>query len=269
MLVGVACQQTAAGDPSSREAEQEQDVKAAPKIVASKPQKEKAPARSQTTKQAAVSKDEPSARSKKTPKLATLRVGASGPKIKALRSDLAKLGYWTGGAEKSYGPLLEQAVLAFQGAEGLVRDGIAGPKTRGALATAERPTARSRAGSLIEVNKDKQLLYVVRNGETKWAIHISSGTNEPYEHPNGSTYKADTASGRYKIYSQFSEGWHKSPLGKLWRPKFFNRDGIALHGFQSVPPYPASHGCVRMSIEAMDFLWRADLAPMHSRVWVY
>ena len=41
------------------------------------------------------------------------------------------------------------------------------------------------------------------------------------------------------------DGWRDAPLGMLWRPKYFN-GGIAVHGAPSVPPYPASHGCVRM-----------------------
>jgi lipoprotein-anchoring transpeptidase ErfK/SrfK len=36
-----------------------------------------------------------------------------------------------------------------------------------------------------------------------------------------------------------------------------------------VPPYPASHGCVRLSNAAMDFFWNQYLAPIGSPVWVY
>ena len=31
----------------------------------------------------------------------------------------------------------------------------------------------------------------------------------------------------------------------LWYPLYFHR-GFALHGYPSVPAYPASHGCVRL-----------------------
>ena len=37
----------------------------------------------------------------------------------------------------------------------------------------------------------------------------------------------------------------------------------------SVPSYPASHGCVRVTYAAMNFIWDQDLMPMGSRVWVY
>jgi lipoprotein-anchoring transpeptidase ErfK/SrfK len=31
--------------------------------------------------------------------------------------------------------------------------------------------------------------------------------------------------------------------------------GYAIHGYPSVPAYPASHGCVRITIPTMDRMW--------------
>jgi len=36
-----------------------------------------------------------------------------------------------------------------------------------------------------------------------------------------------------------------------------------------VPAYPASHGCVRVSLSAMDMLWRSGRVPVGRRVTVY
>lgn len=58
-------------------------------------------------------------------------------------------------------------------------------------------------------------------------------------------------------------------LGPLYRPKYFHHDGIAVHGYGSVPPYPASHGCVRVSFAAVDYLWEQGLMPLESTVLVY
>ena len=60
----------------------------------------------------------------------------------------------------------------------------------------------------------------------------------------------------------------KGPLGDLWRPRYFN-GGIAVHGSASVPAYPASHGCARVSNPAMNMIWASGLMPMGSRVVVY
>ena len=58
-------------------------------------------------------------------------------------------------------------------------------------------------------------------------------------------------------------------LGPLYRPKYFHEDGIAVHGYDVVPPYPASHGCARLTFAAMDYVWANGLMPMGSTVLVY
>ncbi len=37
----------------------------------------------------------------------------------------------------------------------------------------------------------------------------------------------------------------------------------------SVPPYPASHGCARVSIAAMNWMWTKNKIPLKTSVWVY
>ena len=79
---------------------------------------------------------------------------------------------------------------------------------------------------------------------------------------------AVTYTGQYSISYDRPDGWRVSDLGQLWRPKYFN-SGIAFHGALSVPGYPASHGCVRLSVSAMNFMWDADLMPRGRSVWVH
>ena len=57
-------------------------------------------------------------------------------------------------------------------------------------------------------------------------------------------------------------------LGSLWRPRFFD-EGFAIHGDSYVPPVPVSHGCVRVSNEAIDWIWANNLDPIGTEVWVY
>src|SRR5690606_35305288 len=47
-----------------------------------------------------------------------------------------------------------------------------------------------------------------------------------------------------------SDGTQPGELGPLYRPKYFHEDGIAVHGYGSVPSRPASHGCVRVSFRS-------------------
>lgn len=196
----------------------------------------------------------------------TLRRGDRGPAVAALQRDLHALGYWLGAGNDSFGLLTEQAVTAFQKVEGLGRDGVAGPATLAALAAATRPTTAAK-GHLVEVDKARQVLYVVRSGAVAWTLNVSTGTERPYQ-VNGRTELADTPPGHWTV-DWVVNGTDIGELGALYRPRYFHDDGIAVHGYHSVPPYPASHGCVRVTEAAMDWLWAESLMPLGSAVWVH
>lgn len=182
-----------------------------------------------------------------------LEDGDQGEAVLALQQQLAELGYWVGPADGHYGHLTEQAVLAFQGWEGLTRDGVVGPRTREALESASRPVPES-VGDGIEIHLAQQVLLVVRDGHTRVALHTSTGSGETYTRDDGSTALADTPTGTWEIAWRV-DGWRESDLGRLYRPVYFHEDGIAVHGYPEVPSYPASHGCARVSMTAMDMLW--------------
>jgi peptidoglycan hydrolase-like protein with peptidoglycan-binding domain len=173
-----------------------------------------------------------------------------------LQNRLSALGYWLGQPDSGYGTLTQQAVMAFQKAEGLGRDGIAGPETLGRLAAAGRPTGRSTSGNLIEIDLTRQLLLVIENGQVKWAFNTSTGTSS-----------TPTPQGTYAIERQI-DGYRRSELGLLYRPKYFV-GGVAIHGSTSVPGYPASHACTRLTNSAMDLLWSSGVAEIGTTVWTY
>ena len=199
--------------------------------------------------------------------LAVLEVQDSGPAVADLQRRLEVLGYWVGPIDGMYGQLTEQAVYAFEKYEGLPIDGVADGSTRLAIARARPPRAQSTSGRVIEVDKTRQLLFFVVDGTTRWVFNTSTGTDEPYTF-EGEKYIADTPGGRWEMYREV-DGVRVSNLGRLIRPKYFHADGIAIHGYSFVPPYPASHGCVRVTLPAIDFIWANDLAPMGAPVWVY
>ena len=64
---------------------------------------------------------------------AVLRAGSSGTAVVTLQQALTKLGYPPGAADGNFGPATTQAVIAFQKAQGLPQDGVAGPKTLAAI----------------------------------------------------------------------------------------------------------------------------------------
>jgi hypothetical protein len=199
---------------------------------------------------------------------AVLERGDEGEAVVALQRRLRELRFWVGAVDGVFGSLTEQAVYAFQKANGLGVDGRVGARTRAVLDDPTVPRPRSTAGRVMEVDKSRQLLLAVSGGELQWVFNTSTGTEQPYPHPDGHTAMADTPPGRHTVYYQF-DGWQDGRLGPMYRPKYFHRDGIAVHGYHSVPPWPASHGCVRVSFDAMDHIWSRGLMPLGSTVLVY
>jgi peptidoglycan hydrolase-like protein with peptidoglycan-binding domain len=192
--------------------------------------------------------------------------GDNGSQVLSLQKRLSSLGFWISVADGSYGQTTEQAVMAFQKAAGLERDGVAGPLTMKAITAGVSVTPRSTAGHVLEIDKAKQLLLIVNNGKVADIINTSTGSNQPYT-SGGVTSIATTPSGTYSVFRQVNAD-DPGPLGDLWRPKYFN-GGIAIHGSPSIPGYPASHGCARMSNAAIDWIWSSGQAPMGTQVVVY
>lgn len=194
--------------------------------------------------------------------------GATGERVVALQQRLADLGYFIGAPDGDFGGGTQQAVWALQKAAGLSRDGVVGPATQAALDEGVTPQPRSGSGKVIEIDLDRQLLLAVEDGRVVTVVNASSGNGETYE-AKGRTYRAGTPRGEFHVGRQV-DGNHSSSLelGDMWRPKFFT-GGIAVHGSGSIPPWPASHGCVRVANSAMNWLWDSWHADPGTTVLVY
>jgi peptidoglycan hydrolase-like protein with peptidoglycan-binding domain len=75
----------------------------------------------------------------------SLRRGAQGAAVVELQNALKAQGFDPGPADGDFGPQTEAAVKAFQAAKGLEVDGVAGPKTRAALAQPQAPAPTAAA----------------------------------------------------------------------------------------------------------------------------
>jgi len=150
----------------------------------------------------------------------------------------------------------QQAVIAFQAWEGLGRDGVVGPLTRAALAKAKPPKPRPGGPDRrIEVYREKGVALLIAHGKTKRAIHVASGA------PGTST-----PAGSFKVFRKELRSW--SVPFQVWLPyaSYFN-NGIAFHEYPDVPPYPASHGCVRVPSPEAQIVYR--FAKLGTTVNVY
>lgn len=75
--------------------------------------------------------------------LGSLKEGANGSAVRSLQQSLKTLGYYTGSVDGDYGAGTVAAVTAFQAANGLTADGIAGKATQNAIYAAVNGTGTS------------------------------------------------------------------------------------------------------------------------------
>jgi N-acetylmuramoyl-L-alanine amidase len=157
-----------------------------------------------------------------------LSLGSRGASVRALESRLRELHYMLKSVDGLYAGDTYEAVLAFQKVNGLARTGRVDAALWRRLRTAHVPRARIASGNHIEVSKTTQVLMEVRNGVVANVLHVSTGAT------------GNTPVGTWHVYRK-NVGWD----WVLWYPMYF-KGGFAIHGYPSVPAYPASHGCVRV-----------------------
>jgi hypothetical protein len=203
-------------------------------------------------------------------------VGTSGGAETArVQQRLLDLGFWLSAPDGQYGLTTRQAVMAFEKFLGVEADGSVDEVTAAYLSNlAEQAHGTADIGTLVEIDKTRQLLFLIIDGKTQWIFNTSTGNGQEYEEEDQNTPGeivkgvSLTPDGLHKVYRERPEGWWEGDLGKIYRPKYFS-GGAAVHGSSSVPNYPASHGCVRVTVEAMDFIWETGLMPMNLPVWVH
>jgi peptidoglycan hydrolase-like protein with peptidoglycan-binding domain len=176
-----------------------------------------------------------------------LAEGASGSSVSAVRARLSALGYEVPPASSSFSAALLDAVYAFQKVQGLPRTGIVSAAVWAKLNHPLQPRPRyAGPAEHIEIDKAHQVLYVVRTGRIANIVPVSTA-GVPGDF---------TPTGRFAIYRKVT-GFDPSPLGTLYDPMYFT-GGYAIHGNPSVPPYPASHGCIRVPMWIAPLLYAAN-----------
>ena len=187
--------------------------------------------------------------------LPRLTLGAHGIAVSQLGGQLRRLHYAAPSGAGFDGRMLD-AVYAFQKIHGLPRTGAVDARFWHALSSPRAPMPRfAQPAGHIEVNKGLQVLYVVKGWRIALIVSISTA----------GVAGAFTPVGRFAVYRKVG-GFDPSPLGTLYDPLYFT-GGYAIHGNPSVPPYPASHGCVRIPMWVAPHLYRT--VPYGEAVYVY
>ena len=165
-------------------------------------------------------------------------------RIAFAETHLTNLGYWITKVDGQFDDSTRQAILAFQKVNGLKRTGVMDDSFLTALVTASRPAPKYQGAAHVEIDISRQVIFLVNGeGQVTRILSTSTGNGERYQ-SEGKWEKAYTPRGTFKIYRQI-KGNRKAALGTLYYPSYFH-GGWAIHGSNSVPAKPASHGCARI-----------------------
>lgn len=212
-----------------------------------------------------------------------LSSGFFGSEVEMVQSRLSELGFDPGPVDGQFGTLTTQAVWAFEKlvmgtprseARGIVTADMWDRMQDPLQVVPRRPTG---AGvDHTEIYLPEQVMAVFSGGEPVLVTHISTGELAPGAtgftpwQDNAAEYcetvmidtdddgevleepiekaicgRSYTPPGSFTAYKKV-EGRRESRLGGMYDPIYINQ-GIAIHGANEIPLYPASHGCIRVS----------------------
>ena len=177
-----------------------------------------------------------------------LVVGSKGPYVRVVLKRLAALRFRVPGISSTLSVNAGDSIVAFQKAYGLPRTYVFAAVDWRKLDTARIiRVAHKSPKTHIEIDKTRQILMIVKGGVPYGIIPVSTGRT------------GNTPVGTFHILwkAPSTSTWLGSAIP--WRTMDFHGN-FAMHGYPEVPPYPASHGCVREPI------WVANWTYVHS--WV-
>jgi cell wall hydrolase len=184
----------------------------------------------------------------------TLSAGSRGPYVKGMLLALQRLKFRIPGVGTTFSVNARDSVMAFQKAYGLPRTYVFNTacwrKIDGAKVIKPK---YSGPATHIEVDKGRQILMVVKGGKASGIICVSTGATN------------NTPEGSFHI--QQKHAFTTSGFGGILVRTMGFVDDFAIHGYAPVPPYPASHGCVREPIWAC--YWVYDQSFVGEALYVY
>jgi cell wall hydrolase len=167
--------------------------------------------------------------------------------IKEAELRLAELGYWTGPVDGVFDSGSRAALIAFQKWEGRTVTAKLTLDELEAMRASESPKARDAGYPHVEVDIDRQVLLIIDDAGRVKVLPVSTGNGKPFV-VDGQTSIAYTPRGRFAVYDK-TFGWEDGVLGSVYYANYIT-GGVAIHGYESVPTQPASHGCIRIPMFA-------------------
>lgn len=167
--------------------------------------------------------------------------------IKEAEQRLTELGYWTGPVDGIFDAGSRSALIAFQKWEGRPVTSKLTLAEIEAIRAGGGPKARETGYEHVEVDVDRQVLLIINEAGGVRVLPVSTGSGKPFV-VDGQSSVAYTPRGRFVVYDK-TYGWEDGVLGSVYYANYIT-GGVAIHGYETVPTTPASHGCIRIPMFA-------------------
>jgi hypothetical protein len=202
--------------------------------------------------------------------LVRLEPGTSGTDVADLQQALADAGFYHFEIDGVFGKTTISAVIAFHKYLRAERTTTFNALDWIRLALLPNPGIpyRWNESDYIEVDVGRQLLFLVRDGEVVQVLPVSTGGGYTYWSIRQAAYvTARTPHADFDLRSH-QRGWSCDSVTGWCVYKYWAfTSSYGIHGYRHVPPYPASHGCIRVELWDADWLepYLALGMPLH--VW--
>ncbi|MDP9333649.1 MAG: L,D-transpeptidase family protein [Actinomycetota bacterium] len=183
-----------------------------------------------------------------------LRQGNRGSSVFIYEARLKALHFDPGPVDDVFDQDTRYAVSTVQKYFGLPRTGVIDAAVQLVLTHfVYTPAEPKSEPDRVEIDLDKQVLTLYQGWQPQLLTTTSTGSGEHFCGGVDGCQYAITAAGHFHFY-QLIRGWQKGKLGTMWNPYYFNGSD-AIHGLQSVPNYPASHGCARIPMHIANYFY--------------
>jgi hypothetical protein len=183
-----------------------------------------------------------------------IREGSRGPDVLIYEARMKQLHFDPGTVDDYFDQDTWYAVVTVQKYFGLPRTGVIDAGVDLVLSHFHyTPAEPSSEPDRVEINLDTQVLTLYSGWQPELLTTTSTGSGEHFCGGVDGCQYAITPTGHFHFYSLY-KGWQKGKLGTMFNPYYFN-GSIAVHGLDSVPTYPASHGCARIPIHIADYFY--------------
>ncbi len=162
-----------------------------------------------------------------------LHQGQCGDVVVGFKKAMRKMGY-IANSGRCFGGKTARGVLAYRKVNDMTRSMRAGKGLvkRAFSGRGEYKLRHPNAGPHLEAPLSKQVLVFAKGGEAYAVYPVSSGKSS-----------TPTVTGHF-TFLRTEPGYNSHGMYYSW----YFYGGYAVHGYESVPDYPASHGCIRTFI---------------------